>query len=88
MVDYFCWNWLPTWWSDKALMEMRYSLYHYKALMLDGSVKTFLKDKDLYNWLWINQPADPRQYIDGSYLNSTNQASGGATFSFPSYVPG
>jgi hypothetical protein len=79
MIDYFGYDWQPTWWADKSMMEYRQSMYHWKAVMLDGSVQDFSKLKDVFSWLWTNQPSGPRQYFDPTYP---------AVFNMPSYVPG
>lgn len=79
MIDYFGYDWKPTWWTDTSLQEYRQGYYHWKAVMLDGSVQTFTKLKDTFSWLWTNQPSDPRQFFDPTYPGN---------FPIPSYIPG
>jgi prepilin-type N-terminal cleavage/methylation domain-containing protein len=79
LLDYFGYDWQPTWWADKSMMEYRQSMYHWQALMLDGSVQGFTRCKDVFSWLWTNQPGDPRQYFDPTYPS---------VFRLPDYVPG
>lgn len=79
MLDYFSYDWSPDWWSDKSLAQLRYGYYHWHALMLDGSVQRRMSLKDTFEWLWTDQPSDPRQYRDVTHPAQI--------LTLPSYVP-
>jgi prepilin-type N-terminal cleavage/methylation domain-containing protein len=68
-IDFFSYAWPdhPIWpmpWSDPEARKFRQSYWHWNALLLDGSVKRFITLKSVFSWLYINQPSDPRQYLD------------------------
>lgn len=61
------------------------SYYHWNAVSIDGSVKTFYKAKDLFTWLWTNQPSDPRKAYDQQ--EEEEDGAGCGTFTLPDWVP-